>query len=308
VICDRGVIARVDKSANVAAGGAVGMFLVDLTPIGTNADAHSIPSVHFDSTEGARLLEFFADHPDATATFTGGAPAESQGDVMAGFSSRGGPQQSLGISKPDITGPGVDILAASTELAYGTETPGYAFLSGTSMSSPHLAGAGALLAALHPDWTPGQIKSAMMTTASTGALVKEDGSTPFTPFDAGSGRIDLSRAIDPGITISASGADFEERRSDLWNANYPSIYVPVMAGAVTLERTLTSTVSTPTNWTTSVNAPSGVSISMPSSVRVPAADRPHCRSPSMLRPSRSARSATPRSRCEPGTGTPRASR
>lgn len=270
VICDRGVIARVQKSANVAAGGAVGMFLVDLTPIGTNADAHSIPTIHFDSTEGARLTDFFAGHPDATATFTGGAPANAQGDVMAGFSSRGGPQQSLGISKPDITAPGVDVLAATTSIAYGEPTEGFAFLSGTSMSGPHLAGAGALLAALHPGWSPGQIKSALMTTASTGGLVKEDGATPFTPFDAGSGRVDLARAIDPGITISATAAEFVERESDLWNANYPSIYVPVMGGAITLERTLTSVLPTPTNWTTSVSAVNGVSISMPRTVRVPA--------------------------------------
>jgi subtilisin family serine protease len=270
VICDRGVNARVDKSANVAAGGAVGMFLVDLTPLGTNADAHSIPSVHFDSTEGGRLTAFVTEHPDATATFTGGAPTDAQGDVMAGFSSRGGSGQSLGISKPDITAPGVDILAASTELAYGQPTAGFAFLSGTSMSGPHLAGAGALLAALHPEWTPGQIKSAMMTTASTEGLVKEDRVTPFTPFDAGSGRVDLTRAIDPGITIAATGPEFTQRERDLWNANYPSVYVPVMGGQITVERTLRSVLGTPTNWTTSVSGPNDVSVSVPSSIRVPA--------------------------------------
>ncbi|MBA3280306.1 MAG: S8 family serine peptidase, partial [Geodermatophilaceae bacterium] len=80
--------------------------------------------------------------------------------------------------------------------------PGQLFqaIAGTSMSSPHVAGSAALLVALHPDWTPGQIKSALMTTATT-AVVKEDTTTPADPFDFGAGRIDLTRAGDPGLTF-----------------------------------------------------------------------------------------------------------
>ena len=80
-------------------------------------------------------------------------------------------------------------------------------LSGTSMASPHVAGAAALLKQLHPDWGPGDIKSALMMTA-TDAVVKEDGVTPATPFDVGTGRIDLARAGDAGLLISETAENF----------------------------------------------------------------------------------------------------
>ena len=65
------------------------------------------------------------------------------------------------------------------------------------MSSPHIAGSAILLQALHPTWTPGQIKSALMTTATTD-VVKEDLVTPADPFDFGAGRVDLTVAGNPG--------------------------------------------------------------------------------------------------------------
>ena len=71
------------------------------------------------------------------------------------------------------------------------------------MSSPHIAGSAILLKALHPDWTPGQIKSALMTTATTD-VVKEDLTTPADPFDMGAGRVDLNVAGNPGLTFDAA--------------------------------------------------------------------------------------------------------
>ncbi len=260
VVCERGVNARVEKSANVAAGGAVGMFLYNPTPQGTNTDLHSIPTVHFESGEGAQLLAFLSAHPNTTATFTDGAPGITQGDVVAGFSSRGGPGQTLGISKPDITAPGVNILAGYTGLEYGVPTPIFNFLSGTSMSSPHIAGSAALLKALHPDWTPGQIRSALMTSALTAGVVKEDGVTPATPFDVGSGRVDLTKAGSVSITFDESAANYMVHQNDLWNANYPSLYVPVMAGALTVQRTVTNVTGEGVKYDISINAPADLAV------------------------------------------------
>ena len=273
VICQRGVIARVSKSFNVAAGGAGGMLLYNPVLQGLATDNHFIPSVHLENDAGIALLDFMGTHTGVTATFTPGVATTVQGDKMAAFSSRGGPGQTLGISKPDITAPGVQILAGHTPLP-ATETggqPGELFQSiqGTSMSSPHVAGAGALLRALHPDWTPGQIKSAIMMTA-TGDVVKEDGSTPADPFDYGSGRVDLSRAGDARLSISDSTADFMALQDQLWNANYPSLYLPVMTGRITVERTLHSESDRNRRWRTSVVAPDDVNIRVPRAVLVPA--------------------------------------
>jgi uncharacterized repeat protein (TIGR01451 family) len=273
VICERGAIARVEKSFNVAEGGAGGMFLYNPVLQGLATDNHFIPSVHLENDGGIALLDFMATHTGVTATFTPGTATRVQGDVMAAFSSRGGPGQTLGISKPDITAPGVQILAGHTPLPVTVVggLPGELFQSiqGTSMSSPHVAGAAALLKDLHPDWTPGQIKSALMTTARTCMLFKEDGVTPFDPFDAGSGRINLSTAGNPGLTFSASAQDYLDHEADLWNANYPSLYVPVMPGRVTVQRTAHSELNENAQWRVWVSRPSDVKVTVSRYLTIP---------------------------------------
>ncbi|MFC8829835.1 S8 family serine peptidase [Streptomyces sp. NPDC057137] len=108
-------------------------------------------------------------------------------DALASFSSRG-PRLEDGGAKPDVTAPGVDITAASAE---GTRpdlphpAPGYVTMSGTSMATPHVAGAAALLAQQHPDWTGARIKSALVGSAEPGA---------HSAYEQGSGRVDLTRA------------------------------------------------------------------------------------------------------------------
>ncbi len=275
VVCRRGTNARNAKSANVAAGGAVGMLLYNPTPQGINTDLHPIPTVHLESTEGTALLNFLSANPGGvTATFPPGAPGSIQGDVIAGFSSRGGTGQTLGVSKPDITAPGVNILAGYTGSEYGVSTPIFNFLSGTSMSSPHIAGAAALLKDLYPDWTPGQIKSALMTTARTTNLFKEDGVTPFTPFDAGSGRVDLGKAWDPGLTFDVAAEDYVTYQNELWKANYPSLYIPRMLGKATVQRTAKEVSGYDTTWRLSVRYPTGqptdFNVGVPASFWIPA--------------------------------------
>ena len=270
VVCERGVIARVAKSFNVAEGGAGGLILYNPAVQTLNADSHFIPSIHISDVAGAALLDFMANNSDVMGTLSGGQPSEVQGDVMASFSSRGGSNQTLGISKPDVTAPGVNILAAySPAEAEPLGAPGiYSLLSGTSMSSPHTAGAGALLKALHPDWTPGQIKSALMLTATVDGLVKEDGVTPVDNYDAGSGRIDLNAAGNPGLSISESAADYYMYEDNLWDSNYPSLYIPNMPGQMTVERTLQSELGYDAWWTTSVESDAGLTINVPAVIGV----------------------------------------
>jgi uncharacterized repeat protein (TIGR01451 family) len=276
VICERGTVARVAKSFNVAAGGGGGMLLYNPTLQGLATDNHFIPSVHLENDAGEDLLAFMADHSSETVlgTFTDGVASTVPGDVMAAFSSRGGPGQALGVSKPDVTAPGVQILAGNSPLpedpAGGGGLPGQLFqaIQGTSMSSPHNAGAAALVKALHPDWTPGQIKSSLMTTALVDGVTKEDGSTPADAFDMGSGRIDLAKA-GTGITFDESGANYLALQGNLWDANYPSLYVPAMPGLITVQRTAHSELGTGAQWKTSVEAPADLLVTLPKNIGIP---------------------------------------
>jgi subtilisin family serine protease len=268
VACERGVIARVDKSRHVEPSGAVGMILYNLDPAngtGLNTDNHFIPSVHLDIAEGEALLEFLDDNPGATASWDGGTATEVPGDVMAGFSSRG----PLGdFLKPDVTAPGVQILAGNSPqpVGEGTGIPGqlYQAIQGTSMSSPHAAGASALVKAAHPDWTPGQVKSALMTS-SLQDVHKEDGSTAATPFDRGAGSIRANRALSPVVTFNVHADDYYASASDpqgRLHLNLPSVYANPMPGAIQTTRTMSNQTNQDQPFTVRTSASASVSISV----------------------------------------------
>ncbi|WP_117211352.1 S8 family serine peptidase [Allorhizocola rhizosphaerae] len=235
VVCERGGNARVEKGWNVLKGGAVGMILYNPTLQDTETDNHWLPTVHLPD---ASILD--ALQPGSTATIGPGKRVDGKADVMAGFSSRGPGGLAL---KPDVTAPGVQVLAGHTpvpdEISGGPQGERFQAIAGTSMSSPHVAGAAALLTAKRPEWTPGQIKSALMTTALTDVL-KEDLVTRADPLDLGAGRIAVDRAIRPGLTVSETAermlryADDDLRQAEL---NLPSINLPVMPGRVTVART-----------------------------------------------------------------------
>jgi subtilisin family serine protease len=125
--------------------------------------------------------------------------ATDKSDGLASFSSRG-PRPGGGL-KPDIAAPGVNIVAArAAGTALGTVVDGfYTSLSGTSMATPHVAGAAAILAQEHPQWTASQLKAALMSTS------KDDG---FTPYEQGAGRVDVARAIGQQVYGTTANLDF----------------------------------------------------------------------------------------------------
>ena len=214
-VCVRGGgIGRVAKGFNVHQGGAAGMILIQPEPWPTwrPTTTGCRPSTWPTAPPSRRS---WTATPASPASFTAGAARNGQGDAMAAFSSRG--PAGLFI-KPDITAPGVQILAAMTptpeDPAIGPPGQYYQAIAGTSMASPHIAGAAILLKALHPGWGPGQIKSAMMTQAKTTVVVKEDLTTPADPFDMGAGRIDVGRASSAPLTISDTAARFASLTGD----------------------------------------------------------------------------------------------
>jgi hypothetical protein len=227
------------------------------------------------------------------AQINGGEYTEIEAPWMAAFSSRGPNGPAMDLIKPDITAPGVNILAGASPFPDPGFVPGELFQSigGTSMSSPHVAGVFALLKQAHPDWSPAAAKSAIMTTASQDVM-KEDGVTPADPFDMGAGHVDPGEAVhkgsafQPGLVYDAglfeyaaftcgadlgiftSGScDFLESigvPSDPSDLNVPSIGIDGLAGSQTVVRTVTS-VAQESGWrvyTVDVDAPEGLEVTV----------------------------------------------
>ena len=142
------------------------------------------------SIDGTTRMEFFSDGPSA--------------DIIAGFSSRGPAfigNTLLKEIKPDVVAPGVNVYS-SILMSSCASPPCFAFFQGTSMATPHVAGAAALLKQLHPNWSPAQIKSALVQSAARPVKSSSTGNPLPNPMDRGSGRINLAAASQVTATIS----------------------------------------------------------------------------------------------------------
>ena len=240
------------------AGGAGGYVLSNtaVESEGLSADAHYLPAVHIGYT-AAQVLEAWLDSGAGhMATIAGTTVDESaaNGDIMADFSSRGHNPPVPGVLKPDVAAPGVAVLAASMN---GTE---YESMGGTSMASPHAAGAAALMVALYPEWTPAQIQSALTSTAVSDNVLKEDGATPANPFDYGAGRIDVSLAAQAGLVLDETTNRFEDadpaEGGDPTALNLATLANGDCPGTCSWTRTLKSTLDSAADWTVSVTGAS----------------------------------------------------
>lgn len=284
VVCTRGTNARVDKSAAVKAAGGVGMVLVD-NGAGLVADVHAVPSVHVNAADGA-IIKAYAQTGGTgaiSAFYNGSKPAP----VMAGFSSRGPNAGDANLLKPDLTAPGVDVIATVTPaltqtqrdaVANGTlvPSPEWASYQGTSMSSPHVAGLAALIRQAHPTWSSAAIKSALMTTTiptlNDGLAGAQNG---LLPWSQGAGHVAPNKAIAPGLVYDAGKIDFVRYQckvntaavspasdcttygtlDETYNVNLPSITVGAVVGSATVTRKVTNVGVAAATYTASASVP-----------------------------------------------------
>ncbi|XP_031123760.1 subtilisin-like protease SBT1.7 [Ipomoea triloba] len=225
VLCDRGGgIARVDKGKTVKEAGGAAMILVNQEIDGYTilADTHVLPATELSYNDGLIVKGYINSTtttnspPTATIVFKGTIIGTKTAPSVASFSSRGPNSASPGILKPDILGPGVNILAAwPFSVDNNTSNNGNAtfnIISGTSMATPHLSGIAALLKSAHPDWSPAAIKSAIITTADqynlNGSKILDERLVPADVFATGGGHVNPSRASDPGLIYDLNPDDY----------------------------------------------------------------------------------------------------
>jgi len=258
VVCNRGGNVLVNKALAVQNAGGVGMVLVN-TPTSLNTTpfvSYAIPTVHL-TNDAYDPIKAYAVTTGATATINGAdilfnAPAPFTAD----FSSRGPLLAGNGdLLKPDLIAPGQNILAGVAPPNNGGKL--FDLYSGTSMSSPHVAGLAALFKQKYPSWSPMAIKSALMTTGYD--VLDGPNTDPSVLFSQGAGHVQPNSALDPGLVYDSSFNDWlaficskqpeglDATCNALWSAGYskdasnfnsPSIAIGDMAGVQTVTRTV----------------------------------------------------------------------
>ncbi|MDM4767013.1 S8 family serine peptidase [Pelomonas sp. SE-A7] len=225
LVCDRGNNVLVNKSGNAKTAGATGMVLTNVAGFADTVinQAHVLSTVHMSTANGTALKAYMAANPGTARASLGNVRGERDptlsAPAMADSSSRGPNQGNLNILKPDLTAPGSSILAAYTPdytvaehdamIASGQAgRANWDLLSGTSMSSPHVAGLGALLIHKYPDWSPARVRSALMTTGRQVVNTLTGVQQGNLPWGRGAGFVQPNLAADPGLVYDLSSDDY----------------------------------------------------------------------------------------------------
>ncbi|XP_010918054.3 subtilisin-like protease [Elaeis guineensis] len=217
VLCFEGEVDVESKGETVRSAGGLGMIIANLRQEGvsTFSEVNVLPASHVSFPDGQTIKRYIksASTPTASITFKGTLMKTKPAPALAFFSSRGPNQADRNILKPDIVGPGMNILAAwPFEVGHSDTATRYNIMSGTSMATPHLSGIAALLKSSHPDWSPAAIKSAIMTTAdltaNDGNRITDETGTTADFFGVGAGHVNVSRANNPGFIYDINPDDY----------------------------------------------------------------------------------------------------
>ncbi|CAN4123018.1 unnamed protein product [Withania somnifera] len=207
------------KLEEVRSKGGIGFILVDDNARTVAPKFKSFPAAAVTEKDSYEILSYInsTKHPVASVLPTVSITKYKPAPVVAYFSSRGPAYNTHNLLKPDITGPGVAILAAwpgndTKEAVVSQDPPLFNIISGTSMSCPHISGIAALVKAHNPSWSPSAIRSAIMTTAiqtnNLKAPITTVSGSVATPYDIGAGEASPSGALNPGLVYETNAADY----------------------------------------------------------------------------------------------------
>ncbi|KAL3819639.1 hypothetical protein ACJIZ3_005544 [Penstemon smallii] len=293
-----GATTGIEKGQEVKDAGGIAMILINVQQQGfsTSANAHVLPATHLNYEDGQKVLAYVnsTSTPTAAILFNGTIIGDKNSPMVASFSSRGPSRASPGTLKPDIIGPGVNILAAwPNSLENNTNTKNtFNIISGTSMSCPHLSVVAALLKSSHPNWSPAAIKSAIMTTADVVNLenqqIQDERHQQANIFATGAGHVNPARANEPGLVYDIEPKDYipylcglnytnremsiilqlrvkclAESRILEGQLNYPSFSIRFgLSNQITFVRTMTNVGVASSNYNVEVVSPQGIDVSV----------------------------------------------
>jgi len=282
-IIDRGTCTFSQKVANANAAGAVAVLIINNVagdPIAMARTAgfnDDLPAVMIGKNEGAALRIANPADASAVATFQEFTQTGNE-DILAGFSSQGPTAVDFAV-KPDVTSVGVNVLSSITCVNKPAGCPGdgtgWAFFSGTSMSTPHIAGSSAVLLGLNPDWSPAQIKSALVNRADLVVKDAVTGTHDVGPTAQGAGRENLSVSADATTWMDPASASFGRvtvghPTSVTITLNNPTGTDQMFAVSTTKFTPSTFGGTVPSIWNAGTFSAGDPAITVPASVMVPA--------------------------------------
>ncbi|VVA29791.1 PREDICTED: subtilisin [Prunus dulcis] len=208
VLCDR-YTSGVSEAYKV---GALGSILTNYINIDDASFVLPLPASTLNNTEYNEVMSYMNSTRDPQANLLKSEVIKDLvAPIVASLSARGPNLILPDIIKPDISAPGVEILAAyspnaSISIRQDMRRVKYNIMTGTSMACPHATAVAAYVKTFHPDWSPAAIKSSIMTTAWP--MNETNSNISSGEFAYGSGHINPVKAIDPGLVYEVSKEDY----------------------------------------------------------------------------------------------------